>query len=679
MAKGKKKFGSYRSIIENKDKTEITGITEAYAFNSDVNYHISILGKRLLFEHAKNSIKSLTAKANFNEQARTKVQFSPFYTNYPANLAAPASIGLTLYLVYKEIFKDDILTPFIQDYLDNPKLLFNDFSIINVENAKKIAKAIASSIETRLILHELEKNFSFSEIELYRLYQSSLVNLKHPSISEILNAIILYGDVLILKNIKVHETTSLLIKNINNKSKAYFKALNDNYPDLIELGTEWFIEIFDTIQFSFKEELEENSTKQVIPKKRVQFTSNKNKIDFNNISPISDPTPPSIENADSLYRDMLASGSSPNTGEEDASKKVCDDFLTSMMKASGNQNSWMDQRSDISMASIKNNAWSNLGIMEGEAYEGHEIKFDDNGKEHTGQIFDEVVDTNSVDEHVKAILLEECKPLISEFQKILYPNISVINNIERFKAVGRIDNSRISSFMFSDTIYQRQNYLLQSDAKSGAVITILTDFSGSINRERTKMIKLLMMGVINSFRNNAIKLLAGYYNEGYNRNNFHGSMISWISHPEKCSYKNLQDGINDAIANMPESGSGCQADALSLLHCINEAKAIAKGRKSIYLIHLTDTAFLSSFSSFKNAKEEVKSVYKSIYDQNIHISLVALSVNDNQETGYEDYVDVIKIQDSELDNPESVALKIGKYVFSIMKNRKFKKKTYAGV
>ncbi len=100
----------------------------------------------------------------------------------------------------------------MKEYLENPAK--HDDVCVDEETYKTVAKTVTEKVQTRLLLADLARFKEISTVEVYRLFGASQQDLRFESVPEILEAVILYGDILPdWKDLNLHDVTSVLFHN----------------------------------------------------------------------------------------------------------------------------------------------------------------------------------------------------------------------------------------------------------------------------------------------------------------------------------------------------------------------------------------------------------------------------------------------------------------------------------
>ena len=169
--------------------------------------------------------------------------------------------------------------------------------------------------------------------------------------------------------------------------------------------------------------------------------------------------------------------------------------------------------------------------------------------------------------------------------------------------------------------------------------------------------------VLQAFRSSGkTEVLAALYNEILEKGGY-VPCIRWLFHRHKSpsvNYLNCIANLNDLC------GSGGQADALSVSYILQEAYLLAK-KNNIYLLHLTDLGFCSSFKINKTPHQEVIDVIGSFKRKHPELCYIICSLGQANLGLIEDVADYsIILPPGEL-QASSAAEKVGVFVADIIR------------
>jgi hypothetical protein len=107
---GYSEYGYYWSS-NLRDKTDWLGIQIGDCYKNALDYLIRLTAKSKYYSYLNRTLKQMASIAGISDQNlinnKPKAQLDPFFTNYPAQFAAYASIGLTAFLYYQNLRKKD--------------------------------------------------------------------------------------------------------------------------------------------------------------------------------------------------------------------------------------------------------------------------------------------------------------------------------------------------------------------------------------------------------------------------------------------------------------------------------------------------------------------------------------------------------------------------------------------
>ena len=682
----------------HRTKTSWKGVGPGNAFNSNLDYRERLQAQRIFYTMCKQTQK-FAARLALGELPKefkpaVQPQIGPCYTNYPSGIAVYAAIGLTAFLEFKHWAGDRSLSVHLKEYLENPA----ERDDVRVDEAiyKTLAQTVTEKVQTRLLLTDLARYKELSSVEIYRLFGASQQDLRFESVSEILEAVILYGDILPdWKDLSLHYVTKLLFRKLENVSEIYFEFLSTaKSQELVVLGEEWVIEICRTLAPHLPPPREEEAAKNSSQMHRLQGEdegleprySNRNKLPEMNdhIPPLNEPKAPALFPPNNPIQQILSDMvSSMNMGADNASKdtvgkefedvkavaEVLKQFNEALSQSCGQRRNWEDIRSEIVERNLKNSSFSK-GPIEGSPTDGHSVTVPLGGnQEASGDIYDRPVELSD-NETAYQNLVGEAEPITQSLKRILYPNVEQVAETQNICSGGTLDPSRIAMALFSESIFKRYIILEEPDKRGRPVLLIACDGSGSLDRDQMAMLKNMACGWLNATARSRVEVLAALFTSGEYRKNRSGPLVQWMYHPRKTPATGRKDAAR-ALVSLPDNGTGGQSDALSLAFMLEEARKIARGR-IIYLVLISDCAWNRSFMTEMNGKEEVYNYFQWAYDElgdKLHATLVGLGVEN--ETGFEDLLDkVIKISRQELTDYVAVAERISSFVASCIKEQR---------
>jgi len=658
------------------------------AFNMHLSYYLRIPALRLFYKMVekdqKKALKKIDEKKTYI-RLKVKPQISPFYTHYPNSLAIYASMGLTAFLEYKVQSSEKVLAFFLKDYFLDPGSY--DDLYVDKQSYQFLVKEVANAVEARLILKELE---DISSLEFYRLYAASQQSLKYKTVSEIINSIILYGDLLPdWEMLELDPMTRDMLHNVYNHSLSYFKELEKARPeDFIELGINWVRYVSRNFA-KFLPLPEDDITKKYKKKtpneyqKGTRLSNKEPRNSFpNKIPPLNQPQPPVLfaksstmeQTADNVNLQIKEKNiTNKNNTDEKEIQKTLQNCIKALNNACGCHSREENIRSDI-VEEISRLSPFKKTSLEGNPIQGNEVilKLDDH-RIFKGEIFDRPMVLSDDYKEISS-MKNETEPIVNEIKKILYPNIERVHQTERFHFSGLIDPGRLSLINFSQAVFKRYRIHKKMTKKGSPLLVIASDGSGSVNRTQMKMLKLLAISWISSIKRTNIKLLAGLYHSGNILRQLNCPLVQWIYHPHKTPAFSNEEAIR-AVLSLPQQGTGVQSDALSIRFILDEAKQLAQG-EMVYFILITDCVWNRSFPDSESGEKEVQNVFNKLDDEfnhKIHTTLINLN-NSNTGKIKNCFNNMIFLSSEDSSNSNAVAKKISCYVASCIKERKYTKK-----
>lgn len=691
----------YASSYRNRcSKADWAGVNIGDAFKQNIEYYLRLQAQCDFYHLVKKVQVEIARKAGspVPETPRVKPQLSPFYTNYPSILSAFAAIGLTGYLEFEVRVREKALFTKLAAYLKNPAIFDNVKSDPIVY--QRLASIVAKCVHIRLLLEDLSRFPSASSVEIYRIFLASQQTMKFRSVPEIINAVILYGDLLPdWQGEDLHPMTHSLLKDITEVCTPFFKTLPHTQSHrIVAFGAEW-VKAVCVCLAKYLSDIEKDNDQKTLEEARVldelirragpremRFIFKKGpepQIKNEEIAPLNKPKPPSLFDSPGTIQKLLRNiknksprdekrnlpDPNPNNKAEILNRqKDLLQFISTIEKAGTQQRNWEDMRSDILERALRSTAFSQSPIQ-GNPVDGHAITIRlGDGKAATCNMFDRPIELSD-DLPAYEKLIEESRPITDALKRTLYPNLEEMPETERFRSSGSIDPSRLATADISSAIFRRYRIHDKVDKRGRPVLLIACDASGSLKENQIRMLKVLTAAWLNSTAKSSVQVVAGLYHSGNIRQGVSGPLIQWIYHPKKTPAISRSEAARTLIS-LPRSGTGRQSDALSLAFMLDEARQIAQGRM-IYLILITDCKWNKSFNTEKTGMEEVHLCFKKAYEDfsdKLHTTLVALGARGI--TGFENILDkVITVSEDQLSDYTEVAGKIGLYVASCIKER----------
>jgi hypothetical protein len=679
-------------------KTSWKGVGPSDAFNYSLDFSERLRARRMFYSMCNQAQKfsASIALGGLPEDFKPaiKPQLGPCYTNYPSGFAVYAAIGLTAFLEFKEWAGDRFLSVHLKEYLENP--VQHDDVWVDEETYKTLAQIVTEKVQTRLLLADLSRYKELSFVEIYRLFGASQQDLRFESVPEILEAVILYGDVLPdWKDLNLHHVTKVLFSKLEEVSEIYFEYLAEARPhELVALGEEWVFQLCRSLAPHLPPPNEEEETQNRPNMDLLQeedagleprYSKRKKSPEMNdNIPPLDELKAPALFASKNSIQQVLSDMTSPsNVGTGDTSKdpnaensadfnkalEILKQFNETLNQSCGQNQRWEDIRSEVVERSLKNSSFSK-GPIEGNPTDGHCVSVPlGEDQEASGEIFDRLVELSDNDILYQNLVCE-AEPLTQSLKRMLYPNVEQVAQTQNICPSGTLDPMRMAMGLFSEAIFKRYIIVEEPDRRGRPVLLIACDGSGSLNKDQMAMLKNMACAWLNATAKSRIEVLAGLYHSGEIRKGVVGPLVQWMYHPRKTLATSRKEAAR-SLVSLPDSGTGAQSDALSLAFLIEEARKIARGR-TVYLVLITDCAWNRSFMKEMSGQDEVYNYFQWAYDEfgdKLHTTLVALGVEN--ETGFENLLDkVIKISQQELTDYVTVANHISSFVATCIKEQR---------
>ncbi len=691
--------GSY-TTRRLRSKSDWAGITLGDAFKPNLYYYDRLPAQRLFYRWCRTAQQAAvrttgeTVDATFRPSV--KPQISPCYTSYPDTLAAPAAIGLTAFLEFLHRIPKRILHTYLGNYLQDPAKHDGEANL-DPASYQRLATVVAGSVQTRLLLAELTRTSQVRGfVEIYRQFAAAQQSLRFQSVQSIINAVILYGDLLPdWSRLNLHPATRTILDAVADISTEFFDRLDRAAPNaFLEVGADWVRALCRRLAHYMPAleaeapsgadapHLPHGTLTPSIPRIQKNLPGNPQPTAF---APLDAPRPPVLFDEPMIPSELVGKflrqlrqcrpfRMPPNDPEEMMSEQTmgtAQAYLHAIEQAVGQQRDYEDLRFDLLEANLSDTGFTE-GPIQGHPAEGHEVTLAvKGGMPASGELFDRPVEL-SEDDAAFATLAARAAPLTRILQRTLYPNAAERPVTERLKTSGRLDPARLPHIFFSEAVHQRYRIEERLDRRGSPVLLIAADGSGSLNPRQMAMLKSLTWAWLDATATTDIQVLAGLYHSGKIRPDAPtGPLVQWMYHPHKTPAAGRRDALRALVA-LPDTGTGVQSDALSLTFMLQEARRLARGRM-IYLILLTDCVWNRSFSELDmTGLDEVAQVFEQAYEHHgtkLHSTLVALGANDEAiPDALFDHV--IRVPDADLTNPEAVAEEVGTYVASVLRERR---------
>ncbi len=694
-----------------KRKTDWAGVSLGDAFNATVTWHEKLAAQKLFYTVCELSQRAaiLAAGGEMNDNIfKIKPQLAPCgITSYPKKMASYAAIGLTAYLEFKnmvdENYSDElsILTPFLIN------LCLKDKEVPPIIYNKSFQDKIVYYIRNRLILEDLSRHPGLQYVEWYRLFIASENKLQFKSFFDILDAVIVYGDILPdWQLLDLHPLTLRIIKDVQSTSRPFHEELKNTASERFDsLLQKWLVELnvclspyLSTTPQKRHAKIENNPEHESVSSRANSSgrTAELKNVPSNNVkvAPLdkmqaprldldrSHPEPSSInislEPFDKDYEmQMDFPGNSPISDDSDIAKTL-DTFTASIENAVKQDDSLESSRSDLLSETLRNNSFTRNPI-EGVPLRGHRLTMTSpvNNEKLQGEVFDCFVKlSEDIPECQK--LRKEAAPITEKLRGNLYPNVQDKVEVAIARTKGTLDPRRLALSPCSEAIFKQYTTSLMESQNGKPLVLIACDSSASMNYKQMKMLKLLLTGWLDATVKSQVQVAAAIYRSGTLHNENRNALVEWVFHPHKTPASSNIDAIR-AITSLPNSGRGAQRDYLSLQHIFNETLPVVQGRR-IYMIIISDVCWNSCFPGiFKNGEEEILSFLHHANQAtkgNLHTTLVALGADDSKVTPFNGIIDkIVHVSEDDLGDVACVASQIGSYVSSCIRDHQKCNKT----
>jgi hypothetical protein len=692
-------YGAGFSAQRRRSKLNWACIGPKDAFNQNIDHWSRLEAQRQFYRHARKEQKLAAqqtgASVDVDFEYAAKAQLSPFYTDYPASMAALASVGATAFLEYRTRTTTPMLYRRVRSEIE--RTLEREHADVDPSAYKKMATIATKAVETRLLLEELSRVPGLASIEAYRVFAASQLTLGFEHFSEIVQAVVLYGDLLPeWSRMRIHPMSFLILRRTEEASESSLLALPRTAPSkLATLGGDWVMKLCAVLADFLPRRARAGDDVGRHRPDESQDTSGIGQPQFSNqggtpspedhIAPLDEPMPPAFGDsasplgqlAESLASDAVDAADNPMDAEGAVTElentamvaETLGELCETLQDAGGQTSEIEDIRNDIVAEAIRCGTFGE-GPIEGVPVGGHEVSLDLGGEQaEGGEVFDRSVDLSD-DVTACEMLCEAAFPVEDSLRKILYPSIEQLMEPQRPMVSGTLDPSRLVLYQASNAVFKRYDVRDRNDTRGEPVLMIACDGSGSLNERQMRMTKMLATGWLGSTTRCGLRVMAGLYHSGEVRPGVNGPLVQWVFHPVKSLASNHADAVR-ALVTLPDDGTGVQSDALSLSFMVDEARRVAQGR-TVYLILISDCEWNRSFHTEKSGEEEVRVLFEQLYDdmeEKFHTTLVALDVEG--ETGLEDVFDkIICVPGSNLEDPAAVAEQISTYVASCILERR---------
>ena len=219
--------GYYSACRPRRSKTDWAGVGPGDAFKNNLEYHVRMPAQRQFYQlvhKVQKAVSEHTGAAPEAYEPKVKPQLSPLMTSYPSTLAAHAAIGHTAFLEFEARVPEKILFTHLAKYLDNPAE--HDDIKADPDSYREMAKIVTKQVQVRLLLEDLSRYPFGTSVEIYRLFSASQQKTKFRSVSEMLRAVILYGDILPdWQDQELHPMTRIMLGDLTRTCNPFFDQL----------------------------------------------------------------------------------------------------------------------------------------------------------------------------------------------------------------------------------------------------------------------------------------------------------------------------------------------------------------------------------------------------------------------------------------------------------------------
>jgi hypothetical protein len=667
------------------------------AFKHNLSYFSRRPARRMFYNRCRKIQESAARLAGANVdrdfEPKTKPQLAPCYTSYPPRIAAYAAIGLTGFLEFQGRSSNKVLLAQVGGIFGHIHRVCQERPNIDLHVFQKMAQSATEAVQSRLLLEDLGRLPSMAAVETYRLFSASQQSLRYETVREIIQAVVIYGDVLPEPDAqRLHPVTHRLLSDLEDACRPFFGRLADTGSnELVALGTEWVRSLCarlvrytpDKQDRPLEGEGGRRGTGTAERHDDENSTTGQGEPEAPNrsdaIPPLDEPSAPSATQAPGAVQKIARALSEGKPDADTATaggagelnqdqQRTLASFARAIDQASGQAREHDDLRSDILERELGRKSFES-GPIEGSPTDGHEVELEIGGEHHAGELYDRPLEPARDPAAVRE-LLSESRPINQALRSVLYPNMERKPERERYRTSGALDPSRLAMVYHSSAVFRRLRTRVRADRRGSPLLVIACDASASLKPPQVHMLKLLTAGWLTSTARTRIELLAGVYHSSRVRGGVEAPLVQWLHHPRKSQATSHMDAVR-ALASLPNHGEGAQSDALSIEFLLDEARELARG-SNIYLVILTDCEWNRSFQTERTGAQEVRAVFENSYEDlghRLHTTLVALG--QDTATGFEDRLNrVILVTEADLNDPASVAEKIGIQVAADLKTRR---------
>ena len=475
---------SYNFAFQKKRcKADWAGLSIGDAFKNDLDYYQRLPAQRVFYQLVDNAqkrvVEAMGVYSSGETQFMVKPQISPCYTNYPANLAAHSAIGLTAYLEFTARCEHSLLLTHMAEYLQDPATLDN--ASVDRATYARIARLVAETVQQRLVLEELSRVCILPSVEIHRLFGSSQQRLNFRTIKEVVQAVVLFGDVLPpWEPMNLHPLTRVIIRALERISGEYLDGLPQCQPQrFIYLGEAWVRRICKTLtaylplprpeqaqgrtekKLSMPEFL--RSQADATSPARLEHSKPPTQTP-EGLAPLEGPMPPSLGETGNAAQHVTNRLQMPGNGGDDGgggqsaldeeSQKALAEFSEAMDQAGGQSRDWEDMRSEIVESAMAQTAFQQ-GPITGSPTDGNEVIVNlPSGEFAGGRIFDRPLGLTNDSQAVENLKIQ-ARPVTEQLRRNLYPSLDHRPQTLRLRTGGVLDGGRLALAGFCPAVFKR--------------------------------------------------------------------------------------------------------------------------------------------------------------------------------------------------------------------------------
>lgn len=680
------------------------GVSLARAYDSSAPWHYRVLAQRQFMEYARNAQKAVHAlkgnESTPHSPFAAKLQLTAFHTKCPN--PAQVAIGHTVFLELKGAAES--MSAYLEAQCDAEALIERGKRAPGP--LKALVRQVAEALAARAILEEARRHDALAHVEHYRLHQAAQCSMRFPYLKDCVDAVVLFGDVLPgTDTLLLHSVTRRLLDTIRDRSAIFLMRLPEApLTEFRPLFAAWAREIVHGLlpympmergddarvpmgdkKKTNKGEGQPAATGENPPGQEPDFQySNEPKEDVfpEWLPPLDEPQPPVLADqpaAANTLQNALNAILNPKKPEdqkdpyEQAAEKEMKDAVNELRRAAANASAqtsnYGELRQDLLEQEMALRPFAE-GLIEETQTEGQTVAFKMGDEEVGGNLMDRAIALSNDGESVDR-LERESAPIAAALRGILYPSEREYTRVELIHTSGALDPRRLPVAEVCEAAYRRFQVRRDPSPRGKAVLLIAADGSGSLSDPQMRMCKLLMAAWLKSAGASNVQVMAALYHSETGSLYYNAPLVQWVYHPGKTPVFNPTEAVR-AVAALPDCGTGAQSDALSLKFMLDEAVKIARGSR-VYLTLISDCAWNRSFRvPGKSPEKEVAAVleeFSTALNDRFHATLVALE--DRNQTHITKVVNkIITVQEEELNDPEKVAVQIGAYVASCIRERR---------